>query len=240
MKVIAMSRKGTHKSENEDRIVVGKTVMSDGMFCTEERVDLLAVADGVGGRNAGAVASNFVANRVCTASEWTEAGFGAINADLLLQSNRIPERNGMATTLSGVSFANGTARLFSVGNTRVYLLQSGKYFKQLTVDDTVVQHLLALKKLTVEEAKTFERRNEITACFGGGDPNLFKIRVKEMERPSVPMVLTSDGIHDYLSLDEMESLVEEYGLCEAMCAAMIDRARENGSSDDASIVVCEG
>ena len=237
MKIIAVSQKGMNKIENEDRIVVGKSILAGGALTSYMECGLVAIADGVGGNNAGSVASHFIANKICALTEITEETLRRINAELLALSMEKPEYNGMATTLSGMLFAGASACLFSVGNTRVYFLQGGKYLKQLTKDDTTLSYLLDTGRLTEEDVGSFDRKNEITACFGGGREDLFKIKFNDIESVVSPILLTSDGIHDFLSADQMEDIIEEYGLTETACEEMISKARMLGSCDDASIVL---
>lgn len=237
MNFIAMTQKGINKKENEDRIVVGKSVLSGGTLSGEMESGLLAIADGVGGNNGGAVASHFIANKICTLPDITVDALRKINEELLALSMERPEYYGMATTLSGMLFAHGNICLFSVGNTRVYFLQGGKYLKQVTTDDTTWNYLCETLKLSAEEAAGFDRKNEITACFGGGRADLFKIELTNLESVACPVMLTSDGIHDYLSIDQIEDIIGEYGLTETACGEMISRARMSGSLDDISIVL---
>ena len=145
----------------------------------------------------------------------------------------------MATTLSGFALSGEKACLFSIGNTRVYSLRSGKYLKLLTNDDTTLNYLLATGSISAEDAATFERKNEITACFGGGSPHLFKIKCRELSTPFSPFMITSDGIHDYISVDVMENILAENGVSAATCKVMISAARAAGSKDDVSIVLGE-
>jgi len=236
MKIIAVTRKGIGKKENEDRVVAGKTILAGGTLLSEIESGFLAIADGVGGNNAGSAASHFIANKICSLTDITAEVLQKINSELLALSMEHAEYNGMATTLSGIWFDDERASLFSVGNTRVYFLQRGKYLKQLTTDDTTLAYLCKTGQLTEEEAGNFDRKNEITACFGGGRTDLFKISLCNMEAISSPMLLTSDGIHDFLSIDQMEDMIGEYGLTEKACDEMISRARMQGSHDDASIV----
>lgn len=117
------------------------------------------------------------------------------------------------------------------------MLQSKKYLKQLTTDDTTLNYLLATGQLSSEDAKSFGRGNEITACFGGGSSALFKVKVSNIEPLVAPIMITSDGIHDYLSVDEMEDIIERNGLTKASCIELIKAARNNGSVDDTSVVL---
>ncbi len=237
MNVIAVTQKGLNKTENEDRVIVGKSIVANGTLYAEITDGVLAVADGVGGHNAGSVASHFVANCLCSVSNITVEQMQTINNELLKESEMNTEQKGMATTLSGVCLSNPKSKLFSIGNTRVYLLQSRKYLKQLTNDDTTLSYLLATGQLSIEDAEKFDRKNEITACFGGGSPDLFKIKLTAIEPLVAPIMITSDGIHDNLTVDQMEDIIEEFGLCEKACVELINAARRNGSYDDVSIIL---
>ena len=64
MKIIAITQKGPSKTENEDRIIVGKNIIAEGIFQTQLPNGIVAVADGVGGNNAGAVASHYIAKKL--------------------------------------------------------------------------------------------------------------------------------------------------------------------------------
>ena len=237
MKVIALTQKGISKQENEDCVVIGRNVVTGGTLFSEIDDGVLAVADGVGGNIAGAVASRFVADRICHLKEVNENTLHRINNELLELSSKQSEYKGMATTLAGVLLSNPKVILFSIGNTRVYLLQSRKYLKQLTIDDTTVNYLISTGQMTSEEAVNFDRKNEITACFGGGQAGLFKISIENIDTISSPVIITSDGIHDYLTVDKMEDIIQEFGLSEKTCEEMMVSARNAGSNDDISILI---
>jgi len=237
MKVIALTQKGISKQENEDCVVIGRNVVTGGTLFSEIDDGVLAVADGVGGNIAGAVASRFVADRICHLKEVNENTLHRINNELLELSSKQSEYKGMATTLAGVLLSNQKVILFSIGNTRVYLLQSRKYLKQLTIDDTTVNYLISTGQMTSEEAVNFDRKNEITACFGGGQAGLFKISIENIDTISSPVIITSDGIHDYLTVDKMEDIIQEFGLSEKTCEEMMVSARNAGSNDDISILI---
>ena len=233
----AETQKGPGKAENEDRVVFGGAVLAGGAAAVQMQAGVLAVADGVGGRNAGAAASDFVAQRICALRQVDLLQMEKINADLLARAAANQAESGMATTLAGICLADGKAQLFSVGNSRVYLLQGGKYLKQLTTDDTTVNLLLALGQLSEADIGQFDRKNEITACFGGGDARLFRFKLSEIAPPTSPVMITSDGIHDYLSVDDMEEIISESGVSAETCARLIAAARDRGSTDDAGVLL---
>lgn len=237
MNIIAVTQKGPQKIENEDRVVVNKTILSSGVLQTDFTGGILAVADGVGGNNAGAVASHFVAMKLTSLAEPSEAALTAINQALLEESSKDQGLAGMATTLSAV-YITEKVSMYHVGNTRVYSLQNGKYLKQLSSDDTKVNYLLATGQLTPEEAETYDKRNVITACMGGGKEEYFQLKVSDISEINAPaFLMTSDGVHEYVSMDEIEDTLDELGFTAAACSKIIEIARANGSTDDASILL---
>ena len=237
MNIIAVTQKGPQKIENEDRVVVNKTILSSGVLQTDFTEGILAVADGVGGNNAGAVASHFVAMKLTSLSEPSEAALTAINQALLEESSKDQGLAGMATTLSAV-YITEKVSMYHVGNTRVYSLQNGKYLKQLSSDDTKVNYLLATGQLTPEEAETYDKRNVITACMGGGKEEYFQLKVSDISEINAPaFLMTSDGVHEYVSMDEIEDTLDELGFTAAACSKIIEIAGANGSTDDASILL---
>ncbi|MBR1482129.1 MAG: serine/threonine-protein phosphatase [Ruminococcus sp.] len=236
MKFYASSQIGIGKTENEDRMILGRSVIAGGSFITDIKSGIIAVADGVGGNNAGATASHFVAARLSNADTIDMEMLSQINTDLITLSQSSPQYSSMATTLSGIQFADGRTPVFHIGNTRVYALQGGKYLKQLTADDTTLNYLITSGQLSPEEAESFDKKNEIIACFGGGTPALFKAKLS-IEDIASPIMLTSDGIHDYLSADDLEDVIDEYGISLQACEKLIELARSNGSMDDASVIL---
>lgn len=239
MNITAITRKGSCKAENEDRVVIGKNLLAEGNIQAAFSSGIVAVADGVGGNNAGAVAAHFVAQNLTFIDEASPEAFAKINDGLLQLSKTRADYSNMATTLSGISVSGSKILLFSVGNTRVYLLQGGKYLKQLTSDDTTLNYLLATGQLAAADAESFSRKNEITACFGGGADRIFKIKCNPIDSLKAPFMMTSDGIHDYVSVDQMEDIIAECGLSIDACEALVAAARAGGSHDDVSVVLGE-
>jgi protein phosphatase len=233
-----MTQKGVGKAENEDRIVVGKTILANGIFQYCGFEGLIAIADGVGGNNAGAVAAHFVANRVGELKCIDKESLNAINEDLIETSNGDMGLRNMATTLSGLFCQDSTCTIFHIGNTRIYALQGGRYLKQITEDDTTVNYLLRTGQLSPDDAQTSANKGEITACFGAGDAKLFDIKISTIPDANT-FLLTSDGVHDYVSLDELENSLQNYDNPVHICWQIAENATANGSHDDISILIVE-
>lgn len=243
MKIYAVTQKGPSKAENEDRILVGNTILSNGEFCAEISAGVIAIADGVGGNNAGSVASQMVCEALAAMGTPTLEALTELNLALLEQSRSDAALKGMATTLSGICFPDGQMPfIFHVGNTRVYSIQAGQYLRQLTEDDTVVQYLVKTGKLTEEEAENYSSRNEITACMGGDQESLFQLKIIPLGQAGGQYLLTSDGVHESLGIDELEDILgNDNASLESRMAELIDMARQQGTSDDCSAVLmaCE-
>ena len=236
MKIYAATQKGVQKARNEDRVVLNQNILTVGIYECECTEGFVAVADGVGGNNAGAVASQFVAEELGKCDH-TIKNLTEINRKLIERSRADEAFAGMATTLAMVDFTEDSAKITYVGNTRVYVVVNGKYLKQLTRDDTTLEYLLATGQLDSFTAESFERKNEITACFGADNPALLKL--KQIDASGLDaLILTSDGIHDYVSLDEMEDIYCTENDRVKFCKKLIEQARKNGSMDDMSIRVC--
>lgn len=238
-----MTEKGDH-SENEDRILINDTIVSAGTFEAKCDSNLkICVADGVGGNNAGTVASSFVCESLKTIVPSGKNDLVDINSQLLTKSTENANYNGMATTLSGICISDEKASSFHIGNTRIYVFQ-GNYIKQITEDHTSVNWLVKTGKLSKKEAETYDRRNEITACFGGGNPALINYLVFEESNEALSnakrIILTSDGVHEYVSVDELEDVLNNEALEPiSMCKEIINLAKASGSTDDKSIVIID-
>lgn len=241
MKTYFKTEGGTLKQFSEDRVLVGKEVYhsTSGALCIDN--GLIAVADGVGGNRAGAVAAQQVCTMLAEFDLPSEADFKLINERLIERSARNENWRGMATTLTGLCVQESGAYAFHVGNTRLYSIQAGKYLKQLTVDDTVVDYLVRTGKISEEDALTHPKRNEITACFGGNSGALLSIATIELDVEKQPFyLLTCDGIHETLSVDDMEDIIAE---CDGDWTFVVDRlvneAKAHGSTDDCTAVVVD-
>lgn len=240
MKVYLYTTKGLGKAESEDRVLVGHRVFSETETSEELDSGYVAIADGVGGNLGGAVAAQFVCEQIAELVFPSIEQLATINEALVEKSNSYSLLHGMATTMSGLFFdKSGLASIFHVGNTRVYAIQAGQYLNQLTQDDTVVAYLVRTGKLTEEEALHYPAKNEITSCFGGGKTDFFKATVFPLDCDSHrQLLLTCDGIHDVLSVDEIEDVVasseEDW---ENAVNRLVLTAKENGSTDDCTAVI---
>ena len=244
MKICVYSKIGEGKSVCEDAAMVAGTIISDSYFEIQtEQTHTVAIADGVGGNAGGECASRYVLeklNEVSTAdvsAEYLKQFIEGVNNKLLHHASSSSGKENMATTLTGLIMTSDSGYLFHVGNTRIYGLQ-GNYLKQLTEDQTTYQWLLNIGQIEVAEKCN---KNEITHCLGGGNTQYGSaVCVKEYNTLNAykRLLLTTDGIHEYVSIDELEDFMSGE-LSETTMQLLSDKAKRNGSSDDQTIIVID-
>ncbi|MEE1526799.1 MAG: PP2C family serine/threonine-protein phosphatase [Blautia sp.] len=244
MNIFVYSKKGNGKNVCEDAAMVAGTVISDSYFEIQtEQTYTVAIADGVGGNAGGDCASIYVLDKlnaismVDMSAEYLKQFIGGINKELLHYASTISGKENMATTLTGLIFTLDKGYMFHVGNTRVYGLQ-GNYLKQLTEDQTTYQWLLNIGQI---EAAEKCNKNEITHCLGGGNTQYGSaVCVKEHDMLNVykRLLLTTDGIHEYVSIDELEDFMSGE-VSEITMQILADKAKGKGSSDDQTIIVID-
>ena len=257
MKVYAAVARGIKAPEDkcDDRILVGDRVIEDGYIelTLDEKDTVLAVADGVGGSPCGYVAAQMALEELAKLHQSGEMRPEAIakrveqvNELVLRAGQENMQYAGMATTLSLLRFFDGKATCLHVGDTRVYQkknVQGMKVFSQLTTDQNQMQMWLESgeaedRGLTEEDLKHIRGWASIISWMGM-EPFAFseRLKIKSEIVPQGMFVLTSDGIHDYIDKNEMRKILEEDISYEDKIARLMERARENGSRDDQSIIV---
>ena len=236
MQVYALSQKGMLHTENEDRIIVGRTILSCGVYHCDDHSGVVAVADGVGGNSGGAIASHFIANRLGDMKNLSTELLKSINEELIEFSNNNIGCSNMATTLSGIISCDNRISIFHIGNSRIFSLLNGKYLKQLTEDDTTLNYFIKAGKILPDDVDAYKDNNEITACFGAGNPELWRIKTADISDVKT-LLLTTDGVHNFVSIDELEEVIAGKHDFMAVCNFITSKALENGSDDDISVVI---
>ena len=251
MKIYAYVEKGMGKAECQDRVLIGDTILAGGFLETEYEKDgnfLVAVADGVGGYKGGERASLMVVDsirvlnrRANLVEDDIKELMKRINMQLVKTGQMYPAYSSMATTLTALVMNEEKAISIHIGNCRMY--SHRRYLKFITKDHTRVAELVSRGEMTEEEAGVSPIRNQINGCFGGNREELFhKLQVevqKEIMEQENNLVLTCDGIHDYINEDEMEKILEEETTAYGVCKKMASLAREHGSEDDISIIIID-
>jgi len=223
---------GLVRSTNQDHLLV-----ADPLF---------AVADGMGGAAAGEVASE----TAVTALEEAFARADAPTADALVDAARVanravwdkaeahPQMRGMGTTLVALALVEG-GRLaaINIGDSRMYALGDGE-LRQVTSDHNMVAELVAMGRITPEQAEVHPRRNVVTRALGV-DPDVAVDLFVEDARPGDRYLLCSDGLPREVSDDFIASLLRRLADPGEAARALVDEARRRGGNDNITVVVVD-
>lgn len=213
---------------------------NEDAYLVDPETDLLAVADGMGGHQAGEVAS-------ATAVEALQAGVregrsvgdavGEANAAVYARASADSELRGMGTTLTAAVLDDDTLLIGHVGDSRAYLLRDGE-LRQLTDDHSVVAELVAAGELTEAEAEVDPRRAMITRALGI-DPtvtvDVLRVRVAFGDR----ILLCSDGLTTMVNDDAIAAVLRDEPDCDRAAAALVDAANAAGGADNITVIVAD-
>lgn len=207
---------------------------------------LLAVSDGMGGAEAGEVASALVIESIqehldddCLASDLLDSVKCAVeqaNRDVVVAA-REAGHAGMGATLVAVVVHGGLAHIASVGDSRVYLIRNGE-IRQITKDQSYVEMLVEAGMITREEAANSPYRNVILQAMGHRPEVTAALQRLSMRRGDV-FLLCSDGLSNEVSDAEMFDIVKEGPSHDQAAARLVGLANERGGSDNITIIIAE-
>lgn len=207
--------------------------------------NLLIVADGMGGHNAGDFASRFVAEAVKEEiSKSTEDGPKAMmtkaiesaNTNLIQISKQDARLKGMGTTLVVATIIEHTLYFANIGDSRLYLLNGE--IKQLSRDHSFVQEMVRLGGINAEEAKRHPDKNIITRAIGAKDTveiDFFEYRLKKGDQ----ILMCTDGLSNMIEDDEIYRIVKSSRDLVEATQRLIERANDNGGKDNIGVVLAE-
>lgn len=222
------SSTGNKRRRNEDSFVVAPP--------------LFAVADGMGGAQAGEVASKLAA----AALEDTDPGSGGgeervvaliqeANRRVYERSNTDPAASGMGTTITA-ALVEGTRVTFGhVGDSRAYLVRDG-VIEQLTEDHSLVNELMKSGKLSPEEAETHPQRSVITRALGT-DPDVDVDTVVVEAHEGDLFLICSDGLTTMVGDEDILALLERHhDDLDRAAKALVGAANRAGGEDNITVI----
>ena len=205
---------------------------------------LLAVSDGMGGADAGEVASALVVESLRQAMieaegklDWDEATKQAVeraNREVW-SAARAPGRKGMGATVTAVCVKGATAHIAEVGDSRAYLLRGGRV-RQVTRDQSFVQYLVDAGALKPEEAANYPMKNVVLQAMGQKPDVQVALGRLELRRGD-KLLLCSDGLSGKVTAEEMLAKIQQAPSLEAACHALVDLANERGGDDNITVVL---
>jgi PPM family protein phosphatase len=215
---------------------------------------LCIVADGMGGRNAGEVASSMAVHEIVEfikekyinvlmeqdISE--EKIFDLIKSAIYYSNEKIYKKSilnseyvGMGTTLSMVFIMNNNLYYGHVGDSRIYLIRKNEITK-LTEDHSLVAELVKQGTIKPEEAFSHPQKNIITRALGT-EYDIEADLGKQVIENGDYLLLCTDGLSNLIKDDEIMELVIAAEDVEQACENLINKAKENGGFDNITVVV---
>ncbi|QTD54221.1 PP2C family protein-serine/threonine phosphatase [Sulfidibacter corallicola] len=237
--------------------------VNEDCFWMDPDLGTFAVSDGLGGENAGDVASKLAIrqfqrsmadarsnDRWVWPIHWPKADFDQApslcsgilfcaiqdsHKALLKAVESNPAWSGMGATLIGAIVADGILHVSHVGDSRAYLWRDGD-LRQLTRDHTLTQVLLDSGKLTPQQAQDHFGQNQLCFCLGSE-----KVAIEEVEekiQPGDRVLLCSDGVHRMIQHDRLSEILGEPGVSPVRVVRnLIEVANDLGGKDNITAVV---
>jgi serine/threonine protein phosphatase PrpC len=232
----ASSDTGTLRVQNEDS------------FLAEEKI--FVVADGMGGHNAGEVASAMAikmlaeaqANGISDSSQLAKV-IEQINHSIFQAAANQTDQRGMGTTLAVLALTPNettnevSAAVANIGDSRTYLFRNDE-FRQVSVDHSYVQDLVSEGLITREEARTHARRNIVTRALGI-EPS---VAVDTWTLPLITgdrYVLCSDGLVDEVTDEAIEKCVKQKIEPQKVADQLVALANANGGRDNITVIIVD-
>jgi len=224
----------------------------DTFFCcieNEGKQAIFVVCDGMGGANAGNVASDIAANvfkehvikhiRPSMSSKYMESilknAISFANYETYQTALSSREYSGMGTTLEGGFVNEDDLVLVNVGDSRVYLCRKDS-IEQITVDHSFVQLLVEQGKITEEEKTDHPRKNMLIRAVGV-DKDI-EVDYFETVLDGGRLLVCTDGLHGNCSEEELLNTINSYDVEEA-AKKLVETALENGGTDNITLAVIE-
>ncbi|MCH4007618.1 MAG: Stp1/IreP family PP2C-type Ser/Thr phosphatase [Eubacterium sp.] len=207
------------------------------------------VADGVGGSNAGEIASKtaiqgiarFIqthemkgVDNMSEIKRYFSACFDRVNEEILNLMNERPETRGMATTIALAYLSGKTLYAMNIGDSRVYLYRKGD-LKQITVDHTYVNQLLKAGVITASEAAVHEKRHVIMRAVGAEEKVRADYYQADLEVGDV-IVLTTDGLHGEIGSSEIRKELDKNYSMKETCDHLVQQANDKGGHDNITVI----
>lgn len=237
MQIFSKTDRGRVRTDNQDAYFAGK-ITDDSVFAV--------VCDGMGGANAGNVASELAVRHI---SEYVIRSYrdgmdmtdtektlknAIVSANISLYDKAVnnAELAGMGTTAVAAFVKDGTAVIAHVGDSRIYLVNGE--IKQLTRDHSVVQSLIESRKITPEDAKVHPRKNVITRALGAEENVAVDSDCLNLSNGDT-LLLCSDGLTNFLDDKDILKVFQNNDIS-AVAERLVEEANENGGGDNITVV----
>jgi PPM family protein phosphatase len=231
---------GRARDNNEDSVAV------------DEQAALAVLADGMGGYNAGEIASGMVTAFIKSElGRWlTEASASASDTDvrramdicvenanraIYNAANSNPQYAGMGTTLVLAVLREGRLLVGHIGDSRAYRLRGGK-LSQITKDHSLLQEQIDAGLITPEQAAYSSNKNLVTRAVGVEDTVLLETHLHDLQ-PGDLLLMCSDGLSDMIDDDEIAAVLQSTNDLSGAGVALVAAANAAGGRDNIAVIL---
>lgn len=240
MRLACMTDKGMARDINED-----------SCFCCkyENGWNLLIVADGMGGHNAGEVASSIAVKSISDyigqrmGNDIDDINIECVLKDAILKANTDIHKeslediscSGMGTTVTAAMLSDAEMVVGHVGDSRAYIYKNSRLYK-LTSDHSLVAELVKNGTITEDEAEHHPQKNVITRALGAKENVNVDIERVNITKGDI-VILCSDGLSNMLPDKEIEKALEKGEDIEDIAQSLIDQANSLGGYDNITVAI---
>ncbi len=241
MKIGAFTDRGKTRKINEDNFFISDFNLESGNgYCI--------IADGMGGHNAGEVASKIAIEKMKNhiqerySEDMEKSQIIAILKEMMQKANRSiywqslqnKTQAGMGTTAIFCLLHNSSMYIAHVGDSRVYLIRDNG-MHQITVDHSIVAELVNSGSITREEAEHHPQKNVITRALGGEQDTQVDIYVQQLETGDIILICT-DGLTNMVRDTEILSEMKKWDNLQITVEKLVRLANDKGGLDNITVV----
>lgn len=234
-----LTDRGLIRTHNED---------AGGVFYNKSGQLLAVVADGMGGHQAGDIASQLAVSLIeekwadvnATISpehteQWLHDTIATMNLTIYKRSLEHENFNSMGTTLVTAVITEEYLTVAHIGDSRCYIYNDNG-FTQVTEDHSLVNELMRSGQISKTDAKNHPRKNIVLKALGTEEEVLADIQTMSWEKNN-KLLLCSDGLTDKVMDDELATLIAQQERVEKIGQQMIDLANKRGGEDNISLII---
>ena len=217
-------------------------------YLEKKEFKIYVVADGMGGHNAGEVASEMAAERIvsyvkenfsfCKSENLIVEAIKKVNRDIFNFSNTNEKLNGMGTTVTACFMNKSFIQVANVGDSCCFAIRNNEIIK-ITKDHSLVQELVDSGSISEKEAENHPKKNIITRALGTSSTvnvDIFRLENNEYDL----YILCSDGLTNELTKEEILQVVTEEEEYINIANKLVYMAKEKGGRDNITVLLFGG
>lgn len=240
MRVALESDVGMRRKNNQDFA---------GYFNNHSECTLSILCDGMGGHQAGDVASEMVVSHLGhawsethlsqteEAKEWLKSAIDRENKRLVEKAEQFPDLEGMGTTLVAVAAVKDGFVVANIGDSRAYRLTNGE-IEQMTEDHSLVQELIKSGEISFEEAENHPRKNVLTRSLGVLEELDIDLTTYLYQQGEF-ILLCSDGLTNMVKNEEIKEILTGTATLKEKVSYLVSLANERGGLDNITVMLID-